>query len=427
MEGCIISNIKTPFAMYNGNIIHISELKKEKNGHDYKCYCCSCNEKLIPRLGNKNTWHFSHKSENCNNALETGLHIMAKRILSERKEIKLPTLSVNKDEYLLERKDFIYSSSSKRIRTECMLIHNENFNHEYVDVDYEYEIVCRSKLYSFDSVNIEKRLNDIIADIILYKNGKPLLVEIAVTHFIDDEKRMKINDMKLSTIEIDLSQYNKNFLKMSMEEIERIIIEDTKNKKWIYNAKAENIISDLIKKNNLEKIRKDKLLKNEKEILLSKKEFLYKKEAILKNKYKKDKEQSQLWKYLVKKLWIDENNIPSIINVDIDDKLIFACDKNIWQASIFNSFISNKKNRYLSARSISRWIIYSSNIPLNKELLKSNNLFTYTDQSKLENVVNKYLGFLCSNGIIYFDFRAYRVKIDSFRAAANIIEKILTK
>lgn len=412
-------NIKTPFAMYNANVIHISELKKEKSGHDYKCYCCSCNEKLIPRLGNKNTWHFAHKSESCSNALETGLHIMAKRILSERKEIKLPNLSVNKDEGLLERKDFIYSSSSKSVSSECILMHDEKFNHEYVYVNYEYEIVCISKLYSFDSVDEEERLNDIIPDIILYKNGKPLLVEIAVTHFIDDEKRRKINDMKLSTIEIDLSQYTKNFLKMSIEDLERIIIEDTKNKEWIYNDKAENIISDLIKKNKLEKIRKDELLKKEKEILLSKKDFLYKNQAILKNKYKKDKEQSQLWKYLVKKLWIDENNIPSIINVDIDDKLIFDCDKNIWQASIFNSFISNKKNRYLSARSISRWIIYSSNIPLNKELFKNNNLFPYTDPSKLESVVNKYLGFLCENGIIYFDFRAYRVKIDSFRAAAN--------
>lgn len=225
--------------------------------------------------------------------------------------------------------------------------------------------------------------------------------------------------MKLSTIEIDLSQYNKNFLKMSIEELEKIIIEDTKNKKWIYNNKAENIILDIIEKNNLEKIRKEELLKKEKERLQFKKDFLYKNEASLKVKYKKDKEQSQLWKYLVKKLWIDENDIPSVINVDIDDKLIFACDKNIWQSAILNHFVINKKNWYLSARSISKWIINESKIPLNIELLKSDISFNYTDQSKLEIVVNKYLRFLCSNGIIDFDFRAYRVNLDSFRAIVN--------
>lgn len=417
-----MSLIKTPFAICNENIIHISELKKEKKGYDYKCYCCSCNEKLTPRLGNKNAWHFAHKSETCNNALETGLHIMAKKILNERKQIKLPNLSINKDENLLERKDFIYSSSSKSRRTECILIHDENFNHEYIDVDYEYEIVCKSKIYSFEAANVENRLNDIVPDVILYKNGKPLLVEIAVTHFIDNEKKNKINDMKLSTIEIDLSQYNRNFINMTVEELEKIIIEDSENKKWIYNDKAEKIISDLIEENKLRKMKKEEMIKKEKELLLQKKNYLYKNESILKNKYKKDREKSELWKYLVKKLWIDENNIPNIINVDIDDGLIFACDKNIWQAYIFYRFINNKKNSYLSARNISKWIIHSSNIPLNIELLKSN-LFIYTDPTKLESVIKKYLEFLSSNGIIYFDFRAYRVKIDSFIAAENKVNQ----
>ena len=33
---------------------------------------------------------------------------------------------------------------------------------------------------------------------------------------LQDEKKNKINDMKLSTIEIDLSQYNKNFINMTI-------------------------------------------------------------------------------------------------------------------------------------------------------------------------------------------------------------------
>lgn len=416
-------SIKTPFAIQNGKVIHISELEKKKSGYDYKCYCCSCNEKLIPRLGSKNTWHFAHKSETCTNALETGLHIMAKRILSEKKLMKLPNLSVSRNEDFLERKDFVYMSSSIQEKEEFILIHDENFNHEYIVYEDEMEVVCESKLYSFESVKTENRLKDIIPDIILYKNEKPLLVEIAVTHFVNNEKKNKIVEMKLSTIEIDLSKYNKNFLKMSMEELEKIIIEDTSNKKWIYNDKAENIISDLIKKNNLEKIRKEKLLKEQREKLLEAREIFLKNKESLTIEYKRNKQESQLWKFLVKKLWIDENNIPDIINFSLDDSMIFACDKNIWQASIFYKFINNKKYRYLSSKRIANWIIHSSNIPLNTDLLKSEYLINYIDSRKLEMIIDKYLKFLCSKGVIYFDYRAYKVRIDSFRAAANLKNK----
>lgn len=385
-----MSSIKTPFAIWNDNIIHISELKKEKKSFDCKYYCCSCNEMLIPRLGNKNIWHFAHKSKKCINSLETGLHLMAKRILTEKKLIKLPNLYIDDDGE--EREDFIYQSDISNIEPE-----------------YNYIFVCKSNLYSFESVKEESRINDIVPDIILYKNNKPLLVEIAVTHFIDDEKKNKIKDMKLSTIEIDLSEYNKNFLNMSIEEIEKIIIKDTKNKKWIYNDKAEKKILSIIESNKLYKTRKKEFVKKEKERLHLRKEFLYKNEALLKIKYKKDKEQSLLWKYLVKKLWINENDIPSVINVDIDDKLIFACDKNIWQSAILNQFVINKKYWYLSARKISQWIQSSSKIPLNTEI----------DKTYLENVISEYLHFLCLYDIISFEISSYRVNLDSFRAIVN--------
>jgi len=304
--------IKTPFAMKNGKAIHISELNKGAKGTDYECYCCSCNEKLTPRLGSKNRWHFSHKSLSCTNALETGLHIMAKRILSEHKVIKLPKLSIYNDEEYLERNQFYYDLSDESRNEDTILIHDEFNNHEFITYEYEEEIVCKSKTYSFDSVDIEKRFANITADIVLYKNSKPLLIEIAVTHFIDSEKIEKIKEGKLSTIEVDLSEYKTRFIEMSKEELEKLIIEEVVNKKWIYNDKAENKILDLIERNKAEKAREDIRIKEEKEKQMIKREKsnslkaeIIKNEKSLRVQYENDKKQSKLWSFIVKKLWID--------------------------------------------------------------------------------------------------------------------------
>ncbi len=422
-----MSGVKTPFAIKNGKVIHVSELSKIEKGIDDEYYCCSCNEKLIPKLGSKNRWHFAHKSSNCTKSIETGLHLIAKKILSEHKLMMLPKLSIFNNDDFFDRKDFLYYFLSDRFNNkEDILIHDENSNHEFLTFEYEEEVICKSQLYSFDVVQVEKKLKDFIPDIILYKNNKPLLVEIAVTHFIDDLKLTKIKEEKLSTIEIDLSKYKKDFLNLSYHDIEKILIMEVENKKWIYNDKAENAILDLITKNKERKIREQKALLVQRKELFSKRErikinqiYIRNNYIILKDQYSKNKKHSKLWKLLVKKLWIDESNIPDIINVSVDGDIVFACDKNIWQASIFYKFINNRKNTYLSARAISHWIVHSSYIPLNRDLLKNSCLIDSYDQLKLETVIDSYLRFLCTKGVIYFDSRSYRVKIDSFRAAVN--------
>jgi methionine salvage enolase-phosphatase E1 len=76
-----------------------------------------------------------------------------------------------------------------------------------------------------------------------------LLIEIAVTHFVDKFKEAKIFELGYSAIEINVKglfnyAYNKVF---GYQDFEKLLIEETNFKKWINNLK-QNQIDDQIKK-----------------------------------------------------------------------------------------------------------------------------------------------------------------------------------
>ena len=97
-------------------------------------------------------------------------------------------------------------------------------------------------MIQFDKVYLEKHINDIIPDLIIEFQGKKLLIEIAVTHFIDEVKKQKIQHLNISTLEINLSKINKQ---ITFEFLKKILIEDVENKTWIYNTKNELFLKKL--------------------------------------------------------------------------------------------------------------------------------------------------------------------------------------
>ena len=90
---------------------------------------------------------------------------------------------------------------------------------------------------NIDKVELEKRINDIIPDIVLYAGGNILLVEVFVTHKLDSSKIDKIKKYKYSTIQIDLSHVERH---ISKKELEEILLNTSKHKSWVYNKYKEN-------------------------------------------------------------------------------------------------------------------------------------------------------------------------------------------
>lgn len=186
------------YALKDGKTVHISCVE---SGLKCECICPACGESLIARKGTKVIHHFAHKSTiECEYGYQTSLHLVAKEIIAMNKQINIPAL------YLT------FPGTGRK-----MLLEEE-------------------KTVNVSRVILEKKINDIIPDILLITDIGEIIVEIFVTHEIDDEKKKKIKRLDIPTIEIDLSKFDRNITKGDLYQVLSV---QNENKKWIYNGKRE--------------------------------------------------------------------------------------------------------------------------------------------------------------------------------------------
>ena len=146
--------------------------------------------------------HFAHRSnEDCEYGYESSLHLAAKDILSRSEKMVIPPIYV----------EFPQSGKSK-------------------------ELLYPKKEIPVDRVELEKRFDDIIPDIVVYSGDKYFFIEIYVTHPIDDEKLKKLKEKNISTIEIDLSKIKRD---ISVEELSDILLKSSDRKSWKCNAVSD--------------------------------------------------------------------------------------------------------------------------------------------------------------------------------------------
>lgn len=188
-------------------------IRNVENGLACGCVCPVCDTALVAQQGSVRDWHFRHHSEQeCSFALETILHMRAKEILASARAIALPYLSVNEQAVFFDDGDILESVTD-------------------TIVDYGQAI-------ALDDIKlIESSLGDIRPDLIVYSDGEPIAIEIAVTHFVDYEKRLKIVRKNISCIEINLSSFRDS--ELTDEDFIHILIEDVAFKDWIFH-KDEN-------------------------------------------------------------------------------------------------------------------------------------------------------------------------------------------
>ena len=168
-----------------GNIVHVSEVLR---GNTCDCICIECGSELQARKGDARRHHFKHiTGTECDG--ETILHKLAKKILITNRQLALP----NQDGYF-----------------------------KYADVIEE----CK--------------LESIRPDIILVTEADKLLIEIAVTSFITEEKLEKIKTLNYNVVEIDLSSLPRE---CSYLELKKIII-DQVDKKEVLHWKGEQLQSE---------------------------------------------------------------------------------------------------------------------------------------------------------------------------------------
>ena len=161
------NNIKLPCGLdKSGKVVYINNAK---NGVDCECHCPACKQPLVAKNnGLIREHHFAHlNSVECEHGYQSALHFMAKDCFLE-----------------LEYLSFIKNGLTVK--------------------------------YKIDSVVLERKVSNIVPDILIICDGKPFIVEIFVTHAVNEEKKAKIKALKISAVEIDLSRFRNEIIEKEM-------------------------------------------------------------------------------------------------------------------------------------------------------------------------------------------------------------------
>ena len=189
-----------------GKSVYIDDVP---NGKKCGCVCKECKGELVAKNGGKiKAHHFAHASGTDSfKCSQTALHLLAKEIIAEER------------------------------RVPAFVGGNITF-------------------VSVASVEQEKNLGDIRPDLYAEHDGKSLAVEIYVSHAVDDAKFAKIQERKLTTFEINLSE-----LDFETKDDVRQAIYDVKNVRLVYDEQfTEKALAD--KKQFIDKNGKTKAIRN---------------------------------------------------------------------------------------------------------------------------------------------------------------------
>ena len=188
------------FAIDKHNVVR--SVDEVLRGLACECTCPNCGEKVIARQGDVREWHFAHSTVvECDFAAESALHRAAKQVLLQNKGISLPIRKVIETLTLPDGRTGVGEASRPEM---------------WID---------------FITVDAEMTFSNVRPDITASIGSTYLFIEIAVTHFVDENKMHSLNVLNIPTIEIDLSKIKD--VKWTWPLLEVAVLENPENKKWL--------------------------------------------------------------------------------------------------------------------------------------------------------------------------------------------------
>jgi hypothetical protein len=223
-------SILVPFGIKDGVLY---EPRQVLNGKDCGCFCPGCNHPLVARK-NAKTPHFAHAAGKvCGNGIESAIHLAAKQLIAERMELALPA---------------VYVQLPARWGPD-----EDGWN--WVRIQ-ERNTLYNSCLMPLSKVSIEPWLDGFRPDIVVVEAGSDaeILVEIAVTHFVDENKLDKIRKRGIRTIEIDVSNARGA---VGFDMLNRLLFSVPTKAKWLHHPQAEQMELDYVEKQRQERAERD--------------------------------------------------------------------------------------------------------------------------------------------------------------------------
>lgn len=224
--------VNISYALCNDYIVHISErIFKDRN-----YYCPSCKETLTARKGPINTHHFAHREgSNCSANEETLLHLLAKYFLVSGKEVLLHFPLT-----FFPKNLSFFKLMNAHMRMESLAVTLADIFEFYNCTGHEGKT--------------EKKIGPYVADALFkdpYQEDYEFVMEVFVTHALEDEKRAYFNDNYIFYIEVKPFLNNGYF---TFQVTETNIIEYIENKETelqnglyelIFGGFRERLLQDL--------------------------------------------------------------------------------------------------------------------------------------------------------------------------------------
>lgn len=385
------------YGVINGALISIEEIPLEKKGLRCGCICPSCGQPLVARLGKKRRRHFSHhQGTACNieHANQTALHMLAKEIIEQERKFKFPGLSVSLS-------DIGWSN----------IYH---LMYDTIPTSLEYRKATGALC---SSVVLEKKVSDIVPDIIVETNGRMCLIEIAVTHFVDEEKQKRIDALGLPVVEVDLSSFVGG--EITREIVRKALVEQDNNKKWLFNPLMPKAIEwarveyEKRYKAALAQMGAEqrKRMKKEEERERKREETaLLLEDLFVPENYKYELQllrSDEKFQAVLKTLHLKKDingDIPFFLDIPITGEMVFNCDRRIWQAAVFDIFIYNRNRGDIEIEQVQAFLRDHINyVPINWNLARRATILTNGIEqtfSLFYDVVKQYLDYLHYIGFI---------------------------
>ena len=359
------TDIKLPFGINAaGRVVHINDVER---GRACNCTCPECGAPLEAAKGPVRQHHFRHAVETeCEGALESAIHLAAKQIIIERKELTLPKYVVSGAR----------SDSKGRLHRASA------------------ELIPAGTVEKFDSVAAEVEVYGMRADILAMVGDRPLMVEIKYRHPVGEEKRAKIVAANISAIEIDLSD-------VSLDEADWHTlwarINDPARILWLHNAEEEQAFSE---RRETKKQRVQRAIANMTELSAPARV----------EEMGRQPELHQIWQEHKGSLAFTWDELPPFLNVAVrDGSWIYGCDQRLWQIAFYSYFICKRRTPF-SVQSVDDWLQSTAglNVPacvktINRYSLTSRELMPAARMGVLpgpRNTLDSYFRVLCEIGIL---------------------------
>lgn len=204
MERKNSNGLKVPFGSKAARLYAPGDIAE--SGLACGCTCPGCGTQLVIRQGTKRR-HFAHyrcpASQSC---VESAIHKAAIQVLLEAKQLRVPEKKMVAS---ITTKDGFFHSG-EQIQADARSIRFEN--------------VAAEVNMAIDEIGLVR------PDVVGYRNGRQLLVEMCFRHAVDDEKREKLRQLGFPVIEINLSDLD---AEAGFDAVRLRVIDDLVNKEWL--------------------------------------------------------------------------------------------------------------------------------------------------------------------------------------------------